>query len=289
MRIGILGYGSIGSRHGRNLVSLGHKVIFHDPNVADGLPKDEVIKRSDAVVIASPTSEHASDISLCKRENKPCFAEKPIADSFIKEWSTFLKWPLMVGYNLRFHPCVRKAKEWLDDDRLGTPYWANFICAQFNDKPEYLRDGVTLNWSHEIDLALHLLGPAGVSGASITKDDAISDILLTHTANQGEHGCRTAIHLDYVTRPEHRGFSVCGPKGVMVANIPARSIALLDTDGTPKHVEQYQGSFDHDYVVEMSAFIAKAIGTGIETPGCTAEEAIDVLRVCLRAKKEAGL
>lgn len=285
MRIGILGYGSIGSRHGRNLVSLGHKVIFHDPNIAEGsLPKDEVIKRSDAVVIASPTSEHANDILLCSEANKPCFVEKPIADKKLNQhgWPT---WPLMVGYNLRFHPCVRKAKEWLNDDRLGTPYWANFICAQFNDKPEYLRDGVTLNWSHEVDLALHLLGKAEVTGAAITEKDDISDILLRHS----ESGARTAIHLDYVTRPEHRGFSICGPKGVMVANIPARSIALLDADGIPKHVEQYQGSFDHDYVVEMVSFIARAGGPGDPTLGCTAEEAIEVLKICLKAKKEAGI
>src|SRR5689334_1148867 len=112
MRIGILGYGSIGSRHGRNLLALGHKIIIHDPAMAESLPRDEVVKQADAVVIASPTSEHASDIALCQQQNKPCFAEKPIADKSLNKhgWPT---WPLMVGYNMRFHPCVLKAKEWL--------------------------------------------------------------------------------------------------------------------------------------------------------------------------------
>jgi lactate dehydrogenase-like 2-hydroxyacid dehydrogenase len=67
MRIGILGYGSIGSRHGRNLTALGHKIIIHDPSMADSLPKGVVIEKSDAVVIASPTSEHLNDMLLCCR------------------------------------------------------------------------------------------------------------------------------------------------------------------------------------------------------------------------------
>jgi len=284
MRIGILGYGSIGSRHGRNLTALGHKVIIHDPNMADSLPKGVVIERSDAVVISSPTSEHLNDMLLCCRHaDKPCFVEKPISDKPAKMFDLPPNNILMVGYNLRFHPCVIKAKEWLDEDRIGTPYWGNFICAQFNDKPEYLRDGVTLNWSHEIDLALHLLGKSEVTGAAITKNDDISDILLRHS----DSGAQTTLHLDYVSRPQHRGFSVAGPKGLILGNIVARSLVLFGIDGIPKQVEQYEGDFDHDYMTEMMAFIIKVEGRPVPVYGCTAEEAIEVLKVCLKAKKVA--
>lgn len=282
MRVGILGYGSIGSRHGQNLMGLGHKVIYHDPDMADGLPKDEVIKRADAIIIASPTSEHASDMLLCKSADKPCFAEKPIADKKLNlhGWPT---WPLMVGYNMRFHPCILKAAEWLAEDRVGSPLWANFICAQYNDKPEYVRDGVTINWSHEIDMALHLLGDASVEASCINGNDSIADITIKNRPS----GCQTSIHLDYVTQPEHRGFSIAGPKGIMIANIPQRSILLVDTDGTIKQAEQYGGDINDDYIAEMKAFIDQVEGR--EAIGCTATEAIDVLKVCLKAKKMAGL
>lgn len=284
MRIGILGYGSIGSRHGRNLLALGHKIIIHDPAMAESLPKDEVIKQADAIVIASPTSEHFNDISRCAEAKKMCFCEKPVADRIVSI-SPALRWPLMVGYNMRFHPCVLKAKEWLSEGRIGKPFWSSFVCAQYNDKPEYRRDGVTLNWSHEIDLALHLLGEADVVGSAITKTDDIADILLRHKAS----GAQTSIHLDYVTRPEHRGFSIAGEKGVIIANLPARSIVLLDTESNPRQVEQYQGSYDDDYLTEMAAFIARVGGAKEQTLGCTAEEGIEVLKVCLKAKKMAGL
>lgn len=282
MRIGILGYGSIGSRHGQNLTGLGHKVIFHDPAMVDSLPKDEVIKRADAIVVASPTSEHANDMLLCQQAGKPCFVEKPIADRALNKhgWPT---WPLMVGYNMRFHPCILKAREWLAEDRVGGPLWANFICAQYNDKPEYLRDGVTLNWSHEIDMALHLLGDAAVEASCINGSDSIADTTIRHRPS----GCQTSIHLDYVTRPEHRGFSICGPKGVMIANLPQRGILLMGSDGIVKQIEQYPGDINEDYIAEMKAFIDRVEGK--EAIGCTAAEAIDVLKVCLKAKKMAGL
>lgn len=283
MRIGILGYGSIGSRHGQNLIGLGHKVIFHDPAMSNGLPKAEVIKHADAIIIASPTSEHASDCLLCMREKKPCLVEKPVANVWMKGVDKHLQWPLMVGYNMRFHPCILKAAEWLADERVGEPLWANFICAQYNDKPEYARDGVTLNWSHEIDMAMHLLGHGAVEAAAITNEDDIADIIFRHLV----HGCQTSIHLDYVTRPEHRGFSICGPKGVMIANIPQRSIILIGSDGVIKQAEQYPGDINDDYIAEMKAFINRVEGR--EAIGCTAAEAIDVLKVCLQAKKMAGL
>lgn len=285
MRIGILGYGSIGSRHGRNLTSLGHTTIVHDPAMTESLPKDVVIDKADAVVIASPTSEHSRDIALCRSKQKPCFAEKPIASEMKAKGDAHLSWPLMVGYNLRFHPCVMKAREWLQEGRIGKPLWASVVCGQFNERPEYLRDGVTLNWSHEIDLALHLLGSAEVLGAAITKEDDIADILLRHKVN----GTHTTVHLDYVTRPEQRGFSITGPNGIIIGNIPARTLIYVDTEGNPKQVEQYQGSYDDDYKLEMACFAAKAAGAEEEFPGCTSQEAIEVLKVCMKAKKVAGI
>lgn len=281
MKIGILGHGSIGSRHARNLRTLGHTVIYHDPADEDSMARDTVIQHADAIVIASPTAIHDANIFYCQRAEKPCFVEKPIADDFDNDLKNALIYPLMVGYNLRFHPCVIKAKEWIGDGRIGEPLWANFLCGQFSDKPEYLRDGVTLNWSHEIDLALHLLGPGKVVTAAITPKDDLADIILRHNIIR----CQTTIHLDYLTQPEHRGFNIVGDRSIMIANIPGRSIALIDQDGNVKQVENYKGSYDDDYLAEMVAFIDRIEGK--ETLGCTAKEAMDVLEVCLTAKKKS--
>ena len=74
--------------------------------------------------------------------------EKPIGNKLHQK----MQFIDMVGYNLRFHSCVLKAKEWRTSDFLGILSGPTLSALEFNDKPDYLRDGVILNWSHEIDL-----------------------------------------------------------------------------------------------------------------------------------------
>lgn len=280
MKVGVLGLGSIGMRHATNLLSLGHEVYAYDPQVQDdrflrwnGQPT----KLLEAVVIASPTPMHAGHINLF--EYTPIFVEKPVSDQPFNLHHGVL----MVGYNLRFHSCVAKAKEWLDAGAINQPIWANFTCAQKSTKAGYLNDGVILNWSHEIDLARYLLGPAKVQAASVRQSikDDLADILLTHGL-----GCRTTIHLDYLTEPEIRRFVIVGDKGRIEADL-VRRIAWLSSDAA--HVTTYIGkdSYDQNYVEEINAFIVRVQGRRVG--GCTGAEGLEALAICLEARKLSGL
>lgn len=277
-KIGVLGCGSIGKRHISNLTQLNCGVRVYDP--ANDVPisyRDEVIKWADAVVIASPTDEHISDIVHCRRLGKPSFVEKPIGH---RKPTTLMTEVQMVGYNLRFHSCVKQAKKWLDSGVLGPEcLWANFTCAQMNDRPQYLRDGVILNWSHEIDLALYLLGPARVLNATANGEESIADINLKHS-----NGCLTHIHLDYVTDPEVRYFRLINEEGGIYVDLVKRSATLYQRN-MPMTVYQGQDSFDENYLDEMRAFLMRLDGQ--PTLGCTAQEGLDVLDICLRAKELA--
>jgi predicted dehydrogenase len=272
MAVGVLGLGSIGARHAKNLADLGYMVRKYDPI----LLKNELhntIRSSDAIVIASPTSLHLEHIKIIADhydlKDKPTFVEKPISDTY----DEVCRDVIMVGCNQRFNPCVIQAKKWLDGRSIGKPIWACFTCAQFTEKSPYLRDGVTFNWgAHEIDLALHLLGPAVVTGASINADDSIADILMTH-----ENGCRTTIHLDYRTTHEIRGFYIVGELSDIRANLPRR----LTSKGVVTF--PHTGSYDDDYVSEMKSFIARC--NGEETLGATGRDGLDVLKICIEAKR----
>ena len=285
--IGVIGLGSIGARHAKNLEALGCKVIGYDPQLSaqdNRLPPlVDVVAVSEALVIASPTNHHYHHIFDCS--SKPLFVEKPLTHGpttlFDHNWEAIK----MVGYNLRFHSCVIQAQKWLLHNAIGKPLWANFTCAQYNDRPNYLRDGVILNWSHEIDLACYLLGDCRVAASSTRltdgKDD-MTDILLTH-----DNGCRTTVHLDYLTRPEYRGFVIAGDKGVIEVDLPNRT-AKLSPHGDYVSFEVDQGgSYDEDYKTEMQAFLDRIDGK--TTLGCTGEEALKVLEICLEVRKQAGL
>jgi predicted dehydrogenase len=294
--IGIIGLGSIGMRHAKNLHTMGHQIIGYDPDNERrwlAAPLGRIVENIDdvmdaeAIVIASPTPNHFEHLGRVWVAGKPCLVEKPIADKMIHSGLPYPKNALTVGYNLRFHSCVKKAKEWLDAGLIGKPIWANFTLGQYSEKPPYLRDGCILNWSHEIDLALYLLGSAKVAGSSTRltdgKDD-MTNILLTH-----ESGCRSTVHLDYITKPEQRRFTIHGSKASIHCSLPDRHIALVPNEnaGDIRCWERLSGSYDEDYIEEMEAFISRIDGK--ETIGCSGEEGLEVLKICLEVRKQAGL
>ncbi len=285
MIVAVIGYGSIGKRHADNLVALGHAVAIYDPAFPNGYNLEEIIANSDAVVIASPTSEHNNHTILARMHGKKTFLEKPVGHSELLPIQ--YDYVAMVGYNLRFHSCVKKAKEWLDAGLIGNPIWANFTLGQFNERPDYLRDGVLLNWSHELDLALYLCGPAHLAASSThitdSGQDDLTDILLTH-----ENGCRSTVHLDYIARPEIRSFHIVGDKGSIGSDLVNRRASRwgIDSDGSK---ESFIGedTWNDNYIEEMQAFIDRIDGK--KTIGCTGAEGLEVLKICLEVRKQAGL
>lgn len=273
MRVGILGLGSIGLRHAKNALALGHEVFGFDPDEArqallggyGGIPATRTsVLAADYTIIASPTPHHIADLQSIQN---PTLVEKPIGDAPIDFDLGLVR---MVGYNLRYHDCVKQAKNWIEAGFIGKPLHGNFVLAQFNDKPAYLRDGVCLNWSHEIDLCLHLLGPA-TALSHVDKDNTISDLFLEH-----HNGTVSSIHLNYVNKREERYFTILGDSGKIHCVLsPYRHADCWTEDGSIFSY-MYHSTFDEDYITEMKAFINDAIG-----PGCTAEQGKAVLDICL--------
>lgn len=259
-------------------------VRAYDPVIQYEETRDRVISWADAVVIATPTNRHWIDVEDTFNHQKPVFVEKPIV-STVTEWNN-LRTPFikMVGYNLRFHTCVIRAKKWIGEGLIGKPLWARFTCAQYNDRPAYLRDGVILNWSHELDLALHLLGRATVRAcvASHNVNEDLADIILQHHPTL----CQTLVHLDYLTKWERRGFVIVGEDGSIEADIVKRQAFLRDNKGSLPQIHYGRGSFDGDYLAEARAFLDRLEGK--ETLGCTADEAMQVANICLLAKEKSG-
>jgi|GEM_PF-6123507 predicted dehydrogenase len=289
MKIGVLGSaGSIGSRHAANLSALGHDVIHFDPaGRMDMSFEREVYDICDAVVIATPSAFHSGGIRAAAERGKHIFVEKPIATGSPEVITDLLALAkkngaqVMVGCMLRFHQSVIDAKRWLGATAIGKPLWANFTCAQKNNRPAYRRDGVILNWgAHELDLALHLLGPATLASAASTDGDEIADLFLVH-----DDMTRTTVHLDYVTAPSFRTFVIAGEHGLIAVDLERRSSDLVV--GTNRMSASGFASWDDDYMAEMRAFVDRCEGK--ETRGATGEDGLAVLRLCLDARKMAGL
>jgi len=281
MKIGCVGYGSIGRRHAENAEKLGHEVVVYDPALPEGTRvkfERNIYEDCDAVVVASPTMFHEQALRACVERGKHVLMEKPIAAQ-IGALPSLLATAdekglvVMMGNNLRLHPCVQQVKQWLGAGEIGEPLWANFICAHTTEK--YTSDGVVLNTgAHEVDLALYLFGPARC--VSAIEDSMYANFVLRHNS-----GVRSTFLLDHATPHRIREFWIAGETKNIGVDLDARRMSL----GT--EAKQAPGSYDNDYLNEMCAFIDRI--NGRFAPGATGHDGLATLCTLLNVRKKASL
>lgn len=297
MRVTVIGHGSIGQRHARNIRSLGVDVLTVDPNGSADLTDIWALPPVDAAVIATPASEHAiTAMRLAVMTRGPLFVEKPVGVSLegprdrpgLEYMLGYSKagGGVQAGYNLRFVPAIQQFRDRIARE-AGEIFWARLEFGQdllswrpgrdYRSTPA--TDGILLEASHEIDLMLWLLGPVNrVLGAVVrattyeVRDDLVQALI------EMESGALVELHLDMTSPGYTRRITVGGSKDTMWCEPLGRVIADKDT-------------VDAMYVAEMAAFL-KSVETGVLDPhAATVEDAIAVHKVIelIRAKASSDL
>ena len=195
-RFAVIGCGSIGLRHARNLLELqaGHVLAF-DPRAvarkaATALGNVEAIDDLDALWRAGPqvafvtasTDMHVPLALEAARRDCHLFIEKPLSysrqglDDLCAEVER-RGLTAMVACNMRFHPGPAKIKALLAAGGIGDPLAARIQCGSYlprwRPQQDYQQSysaspdhgGILLDGIHEIDLALWYCGPATVAAA----------------------------------------------------------------------------------------------------------------------------
>jgi predicted dehydrogenase len=238
----VIGYGSIGKRHVRNLLELGITpyVLTKYPDKAkarfiSGLAaiKDRSMKYC---IIASPTARHLSDfkdcISFFKGKIKNIIIEKPLEASFakakkIKDISVKYELNTFVAYNLRFINRFDIIKEFIRKNK-NTIKIVEVVAGQdlrewrpgkdIKDSYSAYRDlggGVDLDLSHEIDYVLWLFGKefgnkmmhrSNISALKIKSPD-IFKLILDYKKFIVD------ITLDYIRKPKERYLKILCDNG----------------------------------------------------------------------------
>lgn len=317
LTIAVIGLGSIGMRHAKTLRRLGCPVVAFDPDPTrraewerfDGesaISRDAAYAKAAGAIIASPTGHHFADLASAIDAGCDVLVEKPIAHAAdgvadLLQRAEAEGRVVAVGYNLRFHAAVCAALDLLKKSCLGKLLWARFIGASYlphwrphqDYRTGYAADpvsgGALLDWSHEIDLATHLLGPAEVAAAAgrntgvleIGAEDCV-DVIMQH-----ENGVQSSLHLDYVTRPAQRRFEICGTGGVMAVDLLTRRLRVDGAECDGRIEQEFSGSFDDDYAEEIEDFL-----TCMETrhaARCTGRDGLAVLEHALAARVRLGL
>jgi len=331
MRFLIVGLGSIGQRHVRNLRRLygndveilayrsrGLNVVIHDDMTAEfGIVPEErfllrrclslkaaLEERPEAVFITNPTSLHISTAITAAQAGSHLFIEKPISNNLsqIEELEAAVSrknLTLLVGYQLRFHPALRKIAELIHQDRIGRMISARLEFGEYlPDTHPYenyeqgcaarkdLGGGVVLCFSHELDCVYWLFGMprkvAAIGGhlSSLKMDAAdVASILLE--CNQGSHAFPVHVHLDFLQKPARRRIEVLGEGGRILWDYYANELQVLSGNGE-KEIENVAG-FERNqlFLAELKHF-ARCLEGG-ERPVVSLKDGVASLKIALAA------
>ncbi len=314
--VAVLGLGSIGLRHARNLRSLGVSVIGFDPlparrdlvaaeGMATARSRDEAIDGSRAVVVATPNLLHLTDLAAAVDAGRHVFIEKPLAHTTVGVADILARarakhLVVFAGLMLRWHPAVTWAAARINDGALGELLWGRSICASHlpswrpgqDHRVGYASDqktgGVLFDVIHEFDLLHHLLGAYRVATCTVRctgrlgiPSDDLADAVLAHAG-----GAQSSLHVDYLTPVPVRVTDVTGTLGRLSIDLIARSATFWRAGSVPE-LTNFVGSYDEDYVAEMRDFMACMAGEKV--PRCSGEEALTVLEQIVDARRIATL
>ena len=137
---------------------------------------EEVLKDAavDAVVLATPHSQHCAQIIAAAQAGKHVFTEKPLGVDLKQSANAAAACArhgvtLAVGYNWRFQPALAEARRMLEDGRLGKllhiegnfcgPSAYRFALEHWrHDRDEVPAGGMTGRGVHVVDAMLYLAG-----------------------------------------------------------------------------------------------------------------------------------
>lgn len=320
MRLLVIGTGSIGQRHCRNLASLGHHVQAWDaderrlrdagaiPGVTPLSSLDQGLgARPDAALICTPPASHLDLARRALAARSHVFVEKPIAHSSegvpaLIELATQHGRLLSVGFNLRFLPSMRRVDALLDDKRVGKvlavraefgaylPDWRPGRDYRENYAVQAaLGGGILLDAIHELDYLGWFFGEAAeVSCTAAHVSDLHGDTEdLAEMTIRFESGVLAQVHLDYLQRAYRRNLRVIGDAGVIAWDYPTHAVTVhaAEADLVTEDLRAADGDPNHMYLEEMRHFI-RCVERG-ERPLVDGAEALRSLRLVEAAKRSS--
>jgi predicted dehydrogenase len=301
MKILVLGCGSVGNRHIKNLLSMNAGQVFaydvdqrrlektREEFLVETLASpDEALDHGDfdAAFICTPPRLHVNQAVRLLENGIHCFIEKPLSDGLegvdlLVDLAEKKKKTVLVGYNFRFSPLLGRIKELLSNEVIGKilflkaslgyylPYWRpHEDYRKGYGANRSLGGGIVLDASHEIDYARYLLGEVDEVFAICRKiskleidTEDFAEITMHH-----EDGAYSQIHLDYLQSNYRRNCEIVGEAGMIVWDVNQRVLNVYDMNDKEYHV-QYEGlnaNVNDMYLQEVKHFFRCT--EGIEEP-----------------------
>lgn len=258
-KILIVGYGSIGKRHLKNLIkNYNVEIIICTKQKIENIKKknikiysnlDDCLKEQpDIGFITNETKFHIPTAIKLAKHGLDLFIEKPVSDSIIghKTLTKLIeekKIITQVGCMWRFHPCIKKIKEMIEAKKIGRVLSIQIENGSF--LPDYhpyedyrksyaakknLGGGVLLTQVHELDYLYWFFGlpkevfsiTEKISDLEISVDDISASVLKFKNKIIAE------LHLDYFQKPDFKKCKIKGTKGTIYWDSDLNEVKLFD-------------------------------------------------------------
>lgn len=322
MHVAIVGYGSAGKRHLRNFRELGAEVCVADPSglrhaqmlaTSPDIPFYDTFKdllrdrQIDAAVICTPPHLHLEMLHRAIGRDVHCLVEKPLSTSSM---AVSLNLPdeiakrqlkVMVGYNMRLHPVLQRARSHIRSGLLGDIHYIRAHCGQYlpdwhpgEDYRKFFASkaseggGALLEMSHEIDFVPWLIGQQPMSVSCITRCvpslemDAENLVELSLTFSGGPVA---SIHLDMLDRVFRRNILIVCSHGSLEVDLVKNTLCMqLRLD---EEILLEYPTFERNqlFMDEATSFLECVQNGDAATPSI--EDGLQVLRIVAAARTSA--
>ncbi len=326
MKVLIVGFGSIGKRHLKNLQAIDPsfsvsvlrqqsketEIGEYQSLVSEVFVRtiDAINWRPDAVFVCNPANLHMPTAKTFAQLGCHLFIEKPMAmkveeiDPVIKECRK-LGTVLMVGYVLRFFEPLKLFKGLIDQGRIGRvlairatvgrylPEWRPGTDYRTNvSARKNLGGGVVFELSHELDYIRWLAGEIKEVSAVVHKvsDFPIQVEDLAEITVKFKNNAVGNIHLDMVDRAQNRSCRVIGSEGTLVWDSSPQPYTGFFDPGKKEWINLLPvPSLDYNqmFIDELRHFFTCVKKR--QKPLVTGEDGQRVLKLALAAKESAKL
>ena len=317
----VVGCGSIGRRHAKNLRALGVSDMLafdlrsdrrEDVMSTYGIGTVASLEAAwnydpEVVLVTVPTSLHVAMALEAAFRGCHLFIEKPLSHDLdgVKRLLDTVKQNnlvTLVGCNMRFHPGLSTLKSLLADRAVGNVIAARVEVGQYlpdwRPGEDYRQSysarreqggGVILDAIHEIDYIRWLLGEvvgatcwAGkLSQLEIDTEDVAAILLRFENGTVGE------VHLDYIQRVYSRTCQIIGEEGTLYWDYTAGEVRWFSAQTKQWKVCANPNGWEPNqmYLDEMKHFLRCLAGE--EKPVLDVFDAARVLGIALAAKESA--
>lgn len=301
MKILIVGLGSVGRRHLRNLVALGQTDLVLLRSGRSTLPDDDLRgypvareveealhSKPQAAIIATPTSLHLESAIPLARAGIDLLLEKPVSHTMqgvleLAQAAAASGAQVMIAYQYRQHPGLRKVRAWLTEGAIGRPLAAHAHYGDF--LPDWhpwedfhqsysaradLGGGVVLTLCHPLDYLVWMLGEVTqVFGMTASQAGFGIDVEDTALATlRFASGVMAAVHLNYVQQPPCHQMSLLGTEGTIAWDQADGAARLYRAATGAWEVQEVPAGYERNdmFVAEMKAFLDMVAGCSPAEP-----------------------